>query len=114
MSARAVARTESGAEVDITEGVQALYDLVISSMDWGSGFWSFEDAVPVAIVARAMGFPKVAEVEKYLLARQREENRWPSTEQRPVPVPGHDHLYSAKGRCMWPKCSAEIVAEVTE
>ena len=45
---RAFHRAEDGTDTDITQGVQALYDLVISSMNWGSGFWSWEDALPVA------------------------------------------------------------------
>lgn len=42
--------------VDVTEGVRALYDLVISSMDWGSNFLTAEDAGEVVRVAQACGF----------------------------------------------------------
>lgn len=70
-----VARQPDGSEVDITEGVQTLYDLVLSSMDWSSGFWTVEDALPVAVVARACGFPRVDEVEQYLAARAEDERR---------------------------------------
>lgn len=68
-----VVRSDDGAEVDITEGVKCLYDMVIGSMDWGSGFWTVEDALPVAEVARACGFPNVDEVDAYLAARARDE-----------------------------------------
>ena len=60
------AAREDGTTVDLTEGVQCLYDLVINSMDWGSGFISAEEALPVAEVARACGFEQVEEVEKYV------------------------------------------------
>lgn len=68
---RAYARDADGTETDITEGVQALYDLVISSMDWGSGFWTAEDARPVAILARRMRFERAEEAERYLRERER-------------------------------------------
>jgi len=64
--ARAFARAEDGTETDITEGVQALYDLVISSMDFRSGFWTVEDAVPVAVIARLLKFKQAEEIERYL------------------------------------------------
>jgi hypothetical protein len=46
--------TEHG--VDVTEGVQAAYDLVLSSMDWGSGFLSIEDIEPLLRLALASGY----------------------------------------------------------
>lgn len=49
--------------VDVTEGVQALYDAVIGSLDWGSGFLSIEDVIPIARLARACGFDYQAPVE---------------------------------------------------
>lgn len=59
---------------DITEGVKALYDLAVESMDYGSGFWTVEDAVPVAELARTCGFNKVEELERYVEGKRREEN----------------------------------------
>jgi hypothetical protein len=64
-----------GTTVDITEGVQALYDLVISSMDWGSGFWTAEDAEPVVHVARTCGFNGCEEAERYVQARLDHDRR---------------------------------------
>lgn len=55
-----------GTQTDVTEGVQALYDLVLSSLDWGSGFWSYEDALPVAQIARLAGFGRCEEAERYV------------------------------------------------
>ena len=72
---RVFARAADGSETDITEGVQALYDLVIGSMDWGSGFWTAEDAAPVAKVARACGFESAEEAERYLREQIRSEER---------------------------------------
>lgn len=48
---------------DITAGVQVLYDLVLSSMDFGSGFLSVEDIVPVAELALTAGFDAEFPVE---------------------------------------------------
>ena len=104
--ARALIRADDGTEKDVTEGIQAMYDLIIESMDWGSGFLSFEDAVPMAVVARALGFKRCDEVERYLLEHQRMEGRLPRRDGSWEPVP-HDHLFSAKGACMWPRCKVE-------
>lgn len=68
---RVLARGADGAETDITEGVQALYDLVIGSTEWGSGFWTAEDARPVALLARACGFGRAEEAERYLREQER-------------------------------------------
>lgn len=114
---RAIHRAEDGTETDITEGVQALYDLVISSMDWGSGFWSAEDALPVAKVGHLLGFAQIEEVDRYVAARKHEEESQAWQALNPVPVrrPGvpysltpvpHDHVFSSVGRCMWPLCEA--------
>lgn len=45
-----------GDAVDVTDAMAALYDLAIGSMDYGSGFWTYEDAVPVAEMAELMGW----------------------------------------------------------
>lgn len=115
-----------GERVDITEGVQALYDLVIGSMDWGSGFWTAEDAAPVSVIAHACGFANVAEVDAYIEARNKERQRGPlGNDWHPFHAddselddfqkahigesgwaPGgvHEHVLSSRGRCMWPQC----------
>lgn len=64
-----------GATEDITEGVQVLYDLVIQSMDWGSGFLTVEDVQPVVALARACGFEGFEEADKYLAEQMAEEER---------------------------------------
>jgi hypothetical protein len=48
--------TVTPGDVDVTEGVRTLYDLVISSMNWGSGFLSIEDVEGVIRVAQTCGF----------------------------------------------------------
>ena len=114
---RVIAHGPDGSEVNITEGVMALYDLVISSMDWGSGFWTAEDAAPVAFVARTCGFPSVGEVDRYLLARKHDEEEraffrtipevmGSSYAQRQAAHPA-EHVWSSAGRCVWPGCFAE-------
>ena len=51
---------------DITQAVGALYDLTISSMDYRSGFWSAEDATPVAEMAELMNYEQRDEIRKYV------------------------------------------------
>ena len=62
---------------NITEGVKALYDHLISSMDWGSGFLTQEDATEVIKVALTCGFlvPEQAQKEfgAYLIGMGRNE-----------------------------------------
>lgn len=58
--------SDDGTQRDVTEAVKCLYDLVLDSMNWGSGFWSVEEAVPVGILARLCDFDKAAKVERYL------------------------------------------------
>jgi hypothetical protein len=46
--------TEQG--IDVTEGVQAAYDLVLNSMDWGSGFLTVDDIEPLIRLAIAADY----------------------------------------------------------
>lgn len=56
MTIRVFARQEDGTEVDVTEGVQALYDHCVCSMDWGSGFLTIEDAEGIIRIAQTCGY----------------------------------------------------------
>lgn len=47
---------EDGTRTEVTEAVQCLYDLLLSSMDFGSGFLSVEEIIPIAELADAAGF----------------------------------------------------------
>jgi hypothetical protein len=49
-------RRDDGTEVDVTEGVKALYDHTVQSMDWGSGMLELDDAREIINVALACGF----------------------------------------------------------
>lgn len=55
-----------GTSVDVTEGVQVLYDHVIQSMDWGSGFLTVEDIEPILTIAEFCGFDSSEEPRRYL------------------------------------------------
>jgi hypothetical protein len=68
-----VARGGDGSEANVTEAVQALYDIVIGSMDWGSGFLTVEDALPIAELAERCGFKEAEEAHRYLYRQRREE-----------------------------------------
>lgn len=109
---------------DVTEAVQALYDLAIHSMDFGSNMWSAEDAKPVAELARLCDFEGREEIDKYLtdLAFWAEARDWrsehdelvyPKVSRRPAHIDwdaqqralkGHEHVLASTGRCMWPNC----------
>jgi hypothetical protein len=122
-----------GDGADVTDAVGALYDLALSSMDYRSGFWSYEDAAPVATLAELMNYEQREAIQKYrddqLHNRQTQafirsnalgnqpvhytrnvitRDDGSMIVQHKVAVPEHDHVFSTPGRCMWPKC------EVTE
>lgn len=109
--------------VDVTDAVQALYDLAVGSLDFGSGFWTADDAEPVAMLARLCGFTGFEVVESYVQgardnqeANERTEFQARLPHPRAIRIPGtgdargalvpveHDHAYSTRGNCMWPHC----------
>lgn len=116
MNGRAVHIADDGTQTDITEGVQALYDLVLASMDWGSGFLSYEDALPVAKVGRLFGFEQSEEAERYLRQQQHSMEQAKFLADRSdadawaIPVPDHDHVFSSAGKCMWRWCNIPATA----
>lgn len=61
MSGKAIFRADDGAETDITNAIRILWDGVVDSLDWGSGFWAAEDAGAVAWIGRLFGFEKPRE-----------------------------------------------------
>jgi len=114
MNGKIVHIADDGTQTDVTEGVQTLYDLVIGSMDWGSRFLSYEDAIPVVEVAHACGFKQAEEAERYVhdALHEKESEAWQRTTHlraqaylngRNVP---HDHVWSSVGKCMWSYCKA--------
>jgi hypothetical protein len=58
---KAVVTLADGTERDITGLVRVLYDGVIGSLDWGSGWWDGEDAAAVGWIGLAFGW---ADAEK--------------------------------------------------
>lgn len=62
-----------GTETIITDWVGAIYDLVIGSLDFGSGFLTVEDAVPLASLAELLGYPANNEATRYLEQARKEE-----------------------------------------
>jgi hypothetical protein len=52
---------------DITEGVKVLYDNVVGSMDWGSGFLGYDEELAILKLAAACGFIHNEEVLEKLL-----------------------------------------------
>ena len=114
-------RHADGTETDVTEGVQVLYDTVIASMDWGSGFLTVEDAEPIVAVAIACQFNGWEAAQKYVDAQrasleqvklQRRRNlelqrrrEWNLTGTDLSDIPAHEHVFSVStGKCMWSGC----------
>jgi hypothetical protein len=100
-------------------------------MDYGSGFWTYEDAAPVAKMAELMGYENVEAISKYRDAKLFEEEQtafcrdhnigwfnrgiaytesvihYPdgSTRRGYREVPAvHEHEFATNGRCLWPMC----------
>jgi hypothetical protein len=106
---RVIAHMPDGTEVNVTEGVQVLYDTVIASMDWGSGFLTVEDALPIVQIAKACGFAGWEEAQRYVNAQAHSEEQARFLRERSIPKydamrQPHDHIYSSVGKCMWPGC----------
>jgi hypothetical protein len=49
---------DDGTTADVTDGVKALYDLLGDSMDWGSGFISQEELLPIRALEIAAGWAR--------------------------------------------------------
>ena len=79
---RVYVKNDDGTETDITEGVQAMYDRLVGSLDWGSGFITLEDALPLADLAKACGFEQWEEAEKYVEFARKEAEEKKQREQR--------------------------------
>lgn len=114
-------RTDDGDETDVTEGVQVLYDLVIASMDFRSGFLTYEDALPVVILAELCDFAEREAIEGYVQdliyakAQQAFLNAVVPVVEKIVgrkiygsQLSGlpHEHVFETSGRCVWPGCYA--------
>ena len=62
---RAIIRYPDGTEQDITDLVRILYDGVVGSLDWGSGWWSGEDAAAVAWIGFSFGWVNHQEAAEF-------------------------------------------------
>lgn len=73
-----IARADDGTETDVTEGVQSLYDMYMSTMDIGSGFICMEEALAIHALATACGFKNIEEIDKYVaeIRQQHREREW--------------------------------------
>jgi hypothetical protein len=122
MKLRIIASRDMGEAVDITEGVKALYDIVLSSAEWGSDMMSWEDALDVAKIGEVCGFEEAQRVRIYS-DRQRFEDeqdkfirglydsdsfgvvRAKARALRCAPMVKHDHVPAFNGKCVWPGCT---------
>lgn len=65
---RIYVQSEDGKGVDITEGVRVMYDAVLGSLDWQSGFLDLEELEALGQVADACGFDQIEEVYQRIQA----------------------------------------------
>lgn len=103
---------DGGIEADITEAVKVLYDLAISSMDFSSGFWTAEDAAPVAKLAELCQFEGHEKVAAYVSKQLHSEEQQAFVRKHKLIQYGtyripHDHVFSSQGKCLWPRCTKE-------
>lgn len=91
--------TSDGRQVDVTEGVQVMYDHLIASLDWGSGFLDVEEMRAIVLLAETCGFD-ATEAKRSVNSRLDElrfyEEQKSCPAQRVVPCPhGYtkDHFY---------------------
>lgn len=107
------AHRSDGELVEITEGVQVLYDLVTASMDWGSGFLSVEDVSPMLAVSRACGFGE-DDVRDYMISRRQDEivrgqtGPWYDFS---LPHEERTRLYKEHREDAWRRAEAQIESE---
>ena len=52
---RVLVEHDDGTTVDVTEGVKVCFDVVVGSMDWGSGFLDYEEVHAVKTLAVSIG-----------------------------------------------------------
>ena len=109
---------DDGTQTDITEAVRALYGQAIRSTDDDSGFLSYEDALPVAAIARLCDCDTldVAEWRVRQALHQKEADEWLAAKPREERLSSffsayvngqyapHDHVWSSVGKCMWTYC----------
>ena len=67
---------------DITEGVRALYDHVVGSMDWGSGFLSADDMIEVVELAKLCGFEGIEDAEQQVAALRKQQEKEAERERK--------------------------------
>lgn len=53
---RAFVRLDDGREIEITGMLRVMYDGVVDSLDWGSGWWDGEDAAAVGWIGITFGW----------------------------------------------------------
>ncbi len=62
-------------ETDVTEAVQIVYDTLLQSMDFTSGFLGVEELTALADLAKAAGFDCVEEVYRRIKVEEAEQER---------------------------------------
>ena len=87
---KAYIRAEDGTEIEITDVLRVLYDGVVNSLNWGSGWWDGEDAAMVGWIGLTFGWAAgsdAAEHAKAIQAFERFRGVLDATVP-PIPSPG--------------------------
>jgi hypothetical protein len=96
---KVILTADDGTERDITEHFRLLYDTVIASMDWGSGFLDLQEMLQVVQVGAAAGFADVGLVA----ASAGLERRFPDPAPGRPPPGTADPAAWATRRAAWVK-----------
>lgn len=78
MSTAKITLTEAnGTEHDITDATAFMYDAIVQSLDWGSGFLDLEEQLHIALVGVLAGYevPEVIPLEDWPVPSQRDYTR---------------------------------------
>ena len=62
---KAYIRYPDGRETDITDVLKVLYDGVVDSLNWGSGWWDGEDAAAVGWIGLTFGWADARRAEQH-------------------------------------------------
>lgn len=72
----------NGRDVDVTNMVADMYDALLSSMDWGSGFLDTEQITSILAVGKALGFDMPGEIGGVRPGYRPTKETWAAFQQR--------------------------------
>lgn len=99
---------EEGVTTDVTFAVQVIYDALLASMDYSSGFLDAEELTALHELGTAAGFKEVEEVYEHIQAAKAQQERW---EVKMAAIKGR---YRAPLVTVDPSVKAELYQQIVE